>query len=230
MAVNFLLDNLAAVIIGVAVIMMLSVSQIRSSQAGVEQVAAHAAKAKMLSFGEWVEDDLVSLGANIAEEGIRFLDPTVDADGNTTDFTFFSDSLAPNGSAFDTIRVMTRYHLVETRTMTVGDSTHQLYQMRRETSEAPVVNGAVVIPTFGSGSWTADGRSVETLSFFEIEPLNRHGQATSVASADFLQIRMAMVPEILLDQGYLRELFWTTTLKIRPFWEHIDDEEEEEEA
>lgn len=224
MGSSFLLDNLAAVLIATAVILMLSAAQIRSSNAGVEQVASHASKAKMLSFGEWIEDDITSLGANIAEGSGRFLAPTLDEDGNTTEFTFFSDNPVTGG---DTMRVMTRYRLVPTRTVTVDDAPQQLFEVRREFAEVEVENGEAAIPEFGSTAWVSDGRSVETLSFFEVALLDRQGQAAGVASADFIQVRFAMVPEMWLDEGYLRELYWTTTLKVRPFWEPLDEEEEE---
>jgi hypothetical protein len=223
MSSNFLLDNLAAILIGTAVILMLSAAQIRSSQAGVEQVASHASKAKMLSFGEWIEDDITSLGANIRNNTGRFLEPTVDEHGNTEAFTFFSDN--PTGGG-DTMRVMTRYRLVPTRTVTIDDSTHQLYEVRREFSEVEVENGEAAIPEYGSTAWISDGRSVATLSFFEIDLLDRQGLTATVGTADFIQIRFAMVPEIWLERGYIRELFWNTTLKIRPFWEPLTDEEE----
>ena len=210
---NLLIDHLASVVIGVVVMLMLTAAQLRSSQTGVEQVVAHAAKTKALTLGEWLEDDILSLGANIESQNGRFQAPTSDSLGNTTDFTFYSDSLSAGG---DTVRVVTQYKLVPTETVDVAGEQRQLYEMQREvTNVSPGEEDAIV---FGSGGGTPP--TVATLSFFRLDMLNRYGQtASDVDSAEYIRIYFAMVPEFDLEQNYLRELYWTTTLKVRPFWQ-----------
>lgn len=211
---NFLFDHLISVFIGAAVIVILATTQIRTSQAGVEQVTSYSAKMKALSFGSWIEDDVVRLGQNFGRNRYRFDLPRTDARSNTTDFTFFADSIQTTG---DTLRLFTSYRLDATMTVIRDGQPRQLYQLERFVSQANVRNGNVQ-----SGSqtpWVHDGYSVETLSFFRVEMLRRDGTTTaSVLDTDYLTISFGMVPEWDVQAGYIRELYWTTTLKIRPFW------------
>lgn len=213
-------DHIISIIIGMTVLAIVTLVQIRSSQHGIEQVSAHAAKVKALSFGEWIEDDIVSLGANMGQNRARFSVPDTLADGNTGYWEFYSDSLQSGGTV---MRVMTRYRLILVDTLLVDDEPVSLYQARRETVKTPVVGGTPQPVT--EADWLEDGRSVATLSFFKVGLLLGNGEETLDAEkADFIRVRFAMVPEFELRNSYLRELYWTTTLKVRPFWQPIEIE------
>jgi hypothetical protein len=228
-----LLDHLASVLIASVVILILAVTQIRSSHAGVEQTATHSVKAKTLVFGHWIERDILDIGRNMGRNRYRFLQPTVNATtGNTDLFEFYSDSTCVVACAFpggvnaapgDTVRLLTRYRLIPTRVVTVprGNSvqTRQLYMLRREAAESRVTRGVhAAVP---ASRWRADRWSISTLGFFQIRMLLRDGAVTTSPDAgDYIQVRFGVVPEWILDpENYIRELFWSTTLKVRPFWE-----------
>jgi hypothetical protein len=216
---QLIFDNLVSVLIAATVIAIVAVVQLRATQNGVEQVSTHAAKTKALNFGEWLEDDIVSLGKNMGRDLGRFSLPDTLADGNTGHWEFYSDSLLEGGGV---TRHLTRYRLVNTGSRIVDDSVEvRLYQARRETADTPVVGG--VPAPVSEAEWIEDGMSVATLSFFEISLLLGNGEETTdVEAADFIRVRFAMVPEFDLENNYLQEYYWTTTLKVRPFWEPLD--------
>jgi len=215
----FLLDHLTSILAGAAVILILATVQIGAQRTSLEQTTSYATKTKMLSFGEWMEDDILSLGANFGRNRFRFEPPQHDANGNTTRFVFFSDSVLVSG---DTLRLMTRYRLYPTRTVTRGGREVDLYEVRRHTAQMPVNNGVAGEPGEGSGpgNWTYAGQSLSTLAGFEIRLLQRDGsETTDPERGDFIQLHFRVVPEYPIEPEYLRELYWTNTLKVKPFWE-----------
>ena len=228
-----LFDHLASVLIAGVVILILSVTSMRSSHAGVEQTAAHSVKAKTLVFGHWIERDILDIGRNMGRNRYRFNAPVVDSAGNTTEFRFFSDSVCAVSCAFpggvtvpagDTARRHTRYRLLPSRIVNVrqGDGTtvpRQLYELQREVAESRIRLG--VADAVPANHWRADRWSISTLSFFDVKMLLRNGAVTTDPEAgDYIRVRFAVVPEWILEpENYIRELYWSTTLKIRPFWE-----------
>jgi hypothetical protein len=214
-------DNLNALIIGGILILTLSVTQGRSQRAGIEQIASHSVKAKTLVFGHWVERDVLNLGANVGRNTFRFEDPVVDARGNTTRWTFYSDSVRVDGSV---LRRVVRYRLVETTQAAFRDTTYQLYEVRRDSATVAVRNG--VPDAVRESDWPRGMWSIGTLSFFQIDLLDRSGTtprqpsgAVDVDKADYVRIRFGVVPEyVLRPDNYIRELYWVRTMKVRPYW------------
>lgn len=214
-------DNLNALIIGGILIMGLSVSQGRSQRAGIEQIASHSVKAKTLVFGHWVESDVLGLGANVGRNTYRFDDPVVDAQGNTTRWSFYSDSVRVDGS---TLRRVVRYRLVPTTRAAFRDTTYQLYQVLRDSATVAVRGG--VPDAVSESAWQRATWSIGTLSFFKIQMLDRNGTtprlpsgAVDVDKADYVRVRFGVVPEyILKPDNYIRELYWVRTMKVRPYW------------
>ncbi len=208
-----LLDHLSAIIIGAAVIMILAATQIFAQRSGIEQAASYATKTKALSFGEWIEDDILTLGENFGRNRFRFEVPEVDTLGNTTKFQFYSDSL--NIMTGDTLRMMTRYQLQYVDSIQRDTIITPVYRLRRQIAQSPVTNGTAPEPS----TWTTDGFSLSTLSSFRIIMLDRTGAETgSVEEGDFLRISFNLLPQFPVEPEYLRELYWSTTLKVRPFW------------
>lgn len=214
---QLLLDHLSATIIGVAIILALASTQLSVQQSGVEQVSAHAAKTKAISLARWLEDDITSLGANFGRNMNRFELPVDDANGNTLEWIFYSDSLNGDGT---TTRHLTRYRTNVVDEIEVEGELKPLYQIDRELATAPVVGDAAGAPS----PWVGDGRSVATLSRFRIGLVARDGTATSnPETADYIRVEFAMVPEFERHRGYLHELYWSTLLKVRPFWQVASD-------
>lgn len=214
-----LLDHLTATVLAVTVLMALLGTQLRVQQAGVEQVSAHAAKTKALALGVWLEEDITSLGANFGNNLMRFEAPVQNAEGVTTEWVFYSDVVH---SATHRTRQLTRYRLEPVDSAWVDGELRALYQLRRETAQTAVVDGvAAPVP---SSAWREDGRSVATLSAFRIELVERLGERTEYPHrADYIRVEFAMVPEFERHRGYLHELYWTTLLKVRPFWQANPD-------
>lgn len=237
---QILLDNLIAIIVAGMVMLTLHVTQSRSSHASVEQVASHSVKEKTIIFGRWVEDDILNLGANFGENLYRFDEPVVDTlTGNTTEWTFFSDSVRTNGTG---LRVFKRYRLVETGKAVFSTKSFQLYQVERDSAvvDYPASGVPPTTSSVPTASWVLGTRSIGTLSFFEIALLDRHGETPcpegtevkdaqghvidctgviDVYKADYIRVRFGVVPEhVLKPDNYIRELYWVKTLKVRPYW------------
>lgn len=220
---QFLIDNLIAVIVSGVLIMSLQVTQIRSQHASIEQVVSHSVKAKTLIFGQWVEDDILNLGANFGTNLYRFNEPTLDATtGNARSWTFFSDSTRADGTGF---RIVKRYRLVDTKTATFSDSTYQLYELHRDSLVLELdVDG--VPETYTEADWVESAQSISTLSFFNIDLLDRYGETPRTSSGDvdvykvdYVRVRFGVIPEyVLKPDNYIRELYWVKTLKVRPYW------------
>jgi hypothetical protein len=98
----------------------------------------------------------------------------------------------------------------------------QLYVVRREAAESRVING--VAQPVPATRWRADRWSIGTLSFFRVSLLERDGTVTADPNTgDYVRIQFGVVPEwILQPENFIRELYWATTLKVRPFWEPPD--------
>ena len=223
---HILLDHLNALLVAGMVILSLTTNQMRARHGGIDQVSAHSAKVKTLAFGQWVEDDILNIGENFGSNRYRFQAPVVnDTTGNTDQFEFYRDVENSDGSF---TRHATRYQLVHVGEMERVSSGQMLQQYRldRLSATTPVINGiALPIPSTG---WTKNLESIGTLSFFEIEMLDRVGTVippdpsdpNSTAGADYLRVRFAVLPEYVLNpENFIRELYWVSTLKVRPFWD-----------
>ena len=129
------------------------------------------------------------------------------------DDAFYSDSI--NVATGDTLRMMTRYQLESVGFVERGNITTPVFQLHRDLAESPVTNGTAPPPS----TWHSDGRSLSTLSSFKISMLDRDGRVTTdVETGDYIRIAFNLIPQFPVEPEYLRELYWSTTLKVRPFW------------
>jgi hypothetical protein len=223
---QFFFDHLSSILIAGVLILGLQLTQARSRHAGIEQVASHSVKAKTLVFGEWIEHDILNLGENFGTNPFRIMEPDTSAIGNTTEWEFYSDSVYTQNGVEHRDRITKRYRLVPTRTAYYADAdtTYQLYRVDRDTTVMPVVNGVPTPP--GPDDWVESTRSISTLSFFRIDLLGSDGTtprdydgAVELDAVDYVRVRFGIVPEyVLRPDNYIRELYWTKTLKIRPYW------------
>lgn len=213
-----LIDHLISLLVAGVLILSLSVTQLRVSHASVDQVAAHSAKTKTVVFGRWVEKDILDIGENFGRNRYRFQAPVQDAHGNTRAFEFYRDEPI---TATTARRYATRYELVPVGQIQRASDPAPLatYRLDRYTAETTVTNGvAAPIP---SSSWVKRNESISTLSFFRINMLDRMGMVTTNTNvADFLQVEFAVLPEYVLNpENFIREMYWVSTLKVRPFWD-----------
>jgi hypothetical protein len=237
---QFILDNLVAIIVAGVLLLGLQVTQVRSQHAGIEQVASHSVKAKTLVFGQWVERDVMDIGANFGTNMYRFEAPAVDPEtGNTTEWVFYSDTTAADG---DQARIFKRYRLVETELASFRDTTYQMYQVLRDSVvvDYPSHDVPPTLADLDADDWVLNTWSIGTLSFFEVDLLSPDGQTpcpegTEIKDADglvvdctgdvdvykvsYIRVRFGVVPEyVLKPDNYMRELYWVKTLKVRPYW------------
>lgn len=241
---TLILDHIVTTIIVATLFFSAAATQLRVQEAGIAQVSSHAAKTKALSLGQWLDMDIVALGENVIDKSARFDNPspaafvikTLEEDGTcpeqtmtyTSEWQFYSDR--SNGSGKQ--RTATRYQLVlQTDSLKVElngdddcDYTRPLFQLERDTTGWKNVDPITDTATFTEADFDEDGRSVSTLSHFRIQLVDNYGEPFADTDpkgpdeASYIHVDFSMVPEFELRRGYLRELFWTTTLKVRPFW------------
>ena len=230
---QFLLDNLISVVVAGVLILVLQAGQIRTRHADIEQVTSHSVKAKTLIFGRWVEDDVLNIGANFGTNLYRFEAPVLEAvTDNALRWEFYSDSTRNDGTKS---RIFKRYRLVKKAVAQFSQpqATFQLYRVERDSVvvDYSPSGAAPTLAGLAESSWVRSGNSIETVSFFKVELLDRFGREPLTASgdidvlkADYIRIRFGVVPEYVLstDGGSrgntLRELYWSKTLKVRPYW------------
>ncbi len=237
---TFIFDHIIATIVVATLFFSLAVTQLRVQEAGIAQVSSHAAKKKALTFGQWLDADIVSLGENVADNSARFGNPdsstfiiyALDEDNDpqpetvayTTEWEFYSND---DGGLQ---QFATRYSLLlqpdslEIELTKDFSYRHPLFQLRRDTTDWKPVDPNTGQATFSSADFTEDGRSVSTLSLFRIQLLDNQGTPFAADDPDapdeasYIRVDFSLVPEFDLDRNYLHELYWTTTLKVRPFW------------
>ena len=221
---QFILDHMIAIVVAGVLILGLQVTQVRSQHANIEQVASHSVKAKTLVFGEWVERDILDIGANFGTNMYRFEEPDVDSLGNSTRWVFFSDTTAADGQQR---RVFKRYRLIQTKMAAFQDTTYQMYQVVRDSvvKDYPAVDVPPATGAIAEADWVKNTWSIGTLSFFQIHLLDRTGETpyeggvVDVDKVDYIRVRFGVVPEyVLKPDNYMRELYWVKTLKVRPYW------------
>jgi hypothetical protein len=183
---QFILDNLSAVMIFSAVAIALAVTQLNSTQASVESTIGYMSKKQTLELGAVMEQELKLIGEGTFGKNI---DSAVkNADGQTTSFVFWR-----NDGSTD---IKVEYKLVQTETVKIKGEDVKLYRMDR------YENG---ILTGGSGP---------TLRDFVVEPLDASGSVVSPASAVLVRARIRNTyPLGNSDDMYLGSSLWGITLR-----------------
>jgi len=228
---QLLLDHLTSLIVAGVLILGLQVTQSRSQHADMERVASHSVKAKTLVFGQWVENDILDIGANFGTNMYRFEDPETDADGNMTEWLFYSDSTRADGWR---TRVFKRWRLVPRGKAEFVDGDYDVFRVERDSAVVDYNpdGSAPTASSLAAADWTLSYSSIETVSFFIIDLLDRTGETpltpegeTDVYAVDYIRVRFGVVPEHHLQvqqdvnrSYHVRELYWSKTLKVRPYW------------
>jgi hypothetical protein len=203
-------DNLNAVVIGGVVIVVLLAMQLQVAEVNIEQTSNYMVKRQGVDLATWLEDDLLSLGANIDKSlEVPFLNPA-DSAGMTTEFVFYQDSINTTVSPADTMRITTRYQLEKAGTTSLEGDPVNVYRIQRD-------------QRLDSGAWFSTGNSPAILSNFRIDMLDRDAKPVAdpyaAASIDPDAIRNTRVQFTLITpfevrQATLSRIYYGSTLMI----------------
>lgn len=227
---QFIIDNLIAIIVTTTITMSLLTQQTATQQNTLERQAIYGAKVQALGFGEWVEDDIVRLGARFGASRDRFSYENVQRNGvaatNWFEY-FYNERTNADGSV---LRVEVRYEVVPTDSLLAtrpgdpGPVYVQLYRLDR-TERMGAADGVTGAWLFGSGpSWTPSVGygSPAGLAHFYVQPLDSEGRTdVEPSEADYVRMQFSVVPTLFpLHRARIiprTGLQWATTIEIRPF-------------
>lgn len=205
-----ILDHANAILVGSFIFLMILSLQSRVQAINVEQTANYVLKSQASDLANWMEEDILSLGANMnPEKDVPFTNP-VDSAGQTTSFTFSRDSLDLTVDPPDTVRIATRYELVRTGTKEVNKEEIDVYRIQRS-------------QRIGSGAWAVEGGSAALLGSFRIDMLDADAQpvANPVAAAQAdpkairnTRVRFSMVTPFETTRTTVRQAYYGSTLLI----------------
>lgn len=206
---QFIFDHLIAVLIAAVVIMIVASNQILSMESSVEDTSFYAAKNNSLNFAKIIQEDL-NLTLHRYDTGrAPFSWPIpVDADGRTTLFTFYRDSLVTG--PIDTVRLETRYRLQFEDSLSTDDGKIPLFRIDRE--ECVTTTSGVCSP------WVNTGSSAGLVTDFKITPLRTNkSPAANVAESHYLDVRFTMSPPYRTNSQTVNVLHWNSLLQVQPF-------------
>ncbi len=182
---QFVLDNIAAVLIFGSVALVVLSTQISSTQTTVETTISYASKNQTLALGATLEEELKLIGQGTTDKIEQI---TQNGDGQTTKFVFWR-----NNGIQD---LQIEYRLVATDTILVAGDEVPRYRMDRY--ENSVYSGG----------------SVPTLRDFVIETLDSSGNAVAFGSAVLVRARIRdTYPMGNPDDMHIGSSFWGMTLR-----------------
>ena len=241
---QLIFDNLIATMVAMALTLSLIGQQARTRQESLERISVYSAKTQSLSFAEWLEFDVVKLGAHFGRSRERFKAKTVTRDGVefTDRFEYYYNEKSPEPNEVKRVEVL--YELVpDTGTRAViqkgeteaEDVTLDLYRLVRSEREGRYnlgtpASGATpaTVPGWvdGEPGWevTAEYQSPAGLRHFHIQPRDSDQQPVGDGEpekADYVRVQFTVVPTLFpLHRARLvphKGLHWATTVEIRPF-------------
>jgi len=171
---QLILDNIAAIMIGSAVILIVLSTQFQAQRAATEQTIALISKTATLDLGRVLEEDLIVLGSGTSD---TITDIQESGDSLTTVFEFRKlDELGTE--------IEVTYRLTDANVVTIRGEAVQLYTLDRYEDDV----------------WAGGGG--DHIRFFSISMLNTNGHKTSgVASARLLRVRLVNVYPYGEDDG-----------------------------
>ncbi len=171
---QLILDNISAIMIGSAVILIVLSTQFQAQRSAVEQTIAYASKQSTLQTGVSIEEDLAALGNGTAD---TVTDVQTNADGLTTVFEFWKQDAG--GADMEVTYRLSAGNKVVVR----GDSV-QLYTLDR----------------FENDVWAGGGG--ERVRFFALDMLDSDGNVTlSAGSARLVRATLVNVYPFGEDNG-----------------------------
>ncbi len=222
-------DHLIAISISAILAMILMSSQLNTRQDTLERQSVYDAKRKAITFADWLEDDIVKLGARFGQSRDRFTfqEVVIDSVTYTTRFEYYyNERMNEDGTSE---RVEVRYQLNATDQLLVhvdpntSDSTYvQLYSMDRFNRSGQALNGTWVSSVPPTWELSAGYKAPYGLSHFEVEPRNSEGvPVTDPEEADYIRLQFSVVPSLFpVHRARMISgagLSWATTVEIRPF-------------
>ena len=182
---QFILDNISAILIFSVVALAVAATQFRSTQNTVESTVSYMSKKQTLELGATLEQELKLIGQGTTDK----IDEAIkNPDGQTTSFVFWRN----NGI----VDLKVEFRLVETDIIQVGGTDVQRYRMDR--FENDVYRGG----------------SAPTLRDFIIEPLDASGNIVAPANAVLVRARIRdTYPVGDPDDMYIGHSVWGLTLR-----------------
>lgn len=188
---QYLLDHLSATLVGLALIVILMVVQVRGQHSSAERTAVYAAKKHTLELADLLTRELSNIGAEMPD-GQRIGKVSTNAYGLTDTLRFRYVN-----TAGDTLQI--EYVLVPADTVILADTATVVYKMQR------YQNGVLA------------GGSMATLRAFNIDLLDDFHVVvadTLLEQARKVRIRLASVlPYGDPEDFFLPEVYWGTTLR-----------------
>ena len=228
---QLIFDNLIAIIVAASLAILLLSQQTSTRQDSMERQSVYSAKEQSLSFGTWIERDMVRLARDdrqrfdytrpVMRRGIAFTD--------TLTF-YYNERENADGSAD---RVAVRYVLSQSDSVLVAtapDRYQALYQLRREEGAGRFKDGQWVnsagatVPRPALTPSPAYGSPAGLMSFY-VEPRTSDGAAITdparATDADYMHVQFSVLPTLfpVHRARYINAsgLSWASTFEIRPF-------------
>lgn len=231
---QFILDHLIATLVAATLGLSLFSQQIQNRQAAMERQAVYHAKSQALVFGEWLEDDVVRLGARFGRSRDRFqaVTETIDGKDFTRRFEYYYNEGVVTQNVLTRVEVV--YELQEDNDLRLvtekgataaDDEVMQTYTITRQTRKGEY-NIETDTWVMGEPTWqpTADYQAPRGLRYFYIEPRDSNGLRVPderSEEADYVRLEFIVMPTLFpLHRARLIPedgLQWATTIEIRPF-------------
>lgn len=183
---QLILDNIASILIGSVVIILVLNTQIDAQQAAAEQSTAYAARKATLSTADMLEDEFRLIGDGSAAQIDSI---ATNAAGETVHFGFWRDDGGGD--------MLVEYTLVETDSVWVHNDQEwaQLYRLDR----------------FEDGTKLGGGPS--TIRTFQVTLMTENGANATAANARLVKMALVVVyPFGESEDSYLYQTHWGTTV------------------
>lgn len=180
---QFLYDNLIATVMGMTVLLILVVIQMRATRANVAQTSRAVAFNQAETLATWLEEDLGQMGRNMDSKPFTFSDRS-DESGSPTEETLtdFEFDYKDEDGNLSTIQYTVRY----------ADGESPPYELERSD---------------GSGG----GGSVGALGYFDLQFINKRAQTPPNTHPDIdkiqaVRVRFSVVLPFQNDETTLNEI------------------------
>lgn len=231
---QLIFDNLIAIIVAASLAVLLLTQQTSTRQDTMERQSVYNAKTQALSFAEWLERDIVKLGARFSADRNRFIytPPTTRGGTPFTDrFEFFYNEGENSDGSVDRIAILYRLQRTDSVKVAVAPDRYQpLYQVLRfqgagRWKGGNWVNAAGAQTTPPAYVRTTTHGSPGGLMSFYIEPRTTDGAAITdparAIDADYMHVQFSVLPTLfpVHRARYINAsgLSWASTFEIRPF-------------
>ncbi len=180
---QFLLDNIAATMLGGTVLMILAVSQFSANDAVIDQTSYYATRSQIINMTEMIEADFKNIGLGVTPGTPIFNEVS----GDAIEFLRLLNNTDPVPSVI-------RYQKVPTDTLELDGEQVPVFRVER------LVNGVMV------------GHTPDRMREWVVELRNVEGDpVVNVEDAETVHVRFLLVPPFNEDKGYIRQAHWTRT-------------------